>query len=114
MADWDALSDSVKKIVPAPWTFTQGSAANPLDLIQSEIWKVNKNIDFNIPIDDPNAKLGIRVDVVEFDDSSANDQFEENLWEGKINELSGNDKISLVCRHDASRVTFNFKIEAIF
>jgi len=114
LAGWDELADSAKKIMPAPWTFTEGSAANPLDLTQSEIWKVNKHIDFNIPVDDPNAELAIRVDVVEFDDSTANDQFAENFWKRKISELSGNEKVSLVCRHEASRVTFNFKIEAIF
>lgn len=114
LATWDELPENAKKIAPAPWTFTEGSKDNPLELNQSEFWNVNKYIDFDIPANDPEAKIGIRVDVREYDSTSADDNFEENLWTKKINELSGNEKISLVCRHDASRIEFKFKIQPIY
>lgn len=114
LAEWDELPQSVKKIAPAPWTFTEGSKNNPLELAQSELWKVNKSIDFNVPINDPEAKIAIRVDLTEYDSTSADDNFEENLWSAKISELSDKEEVSLMCRHEASRIEFKFKIQAIY
>lgn len=114
LAAWDDLPDGIQKITPAPWTFTEGSEDNPLELSQSESWNVNRSVDFEIPVNDPDAKIGIRVDVREYDSTSADDLFAENLWSKKVSELSGNEEISLVCRHDASRVEFRFEIEPIY
>jgi thiol-activated cytolysin len=113
LTTWEDLPDKSKKIVPAPWTFTEGSSENPLELIQSGTWTVNKHLDFNIPLDDPNAKIGIRVDVREFDDFD-DDQFAENAWQGKVSELSDKETVLLISRHEASRVTFKFIVEAIY
>lgn len=114
LANWDEFSEAVKKITPAPWTFAEGNADNPLELSQGNSWDVNKDIEFDIPIDDPEAKIGIRVDVKEYDSTSADDEFAENLWSKKVTELSGNEDVILVCRHDASRVEFKFKIQPIY
>jgi hypothetical protein len=111
--DWEKLPDSVKQLKPKPWTFTEGSASNPLELEGGAGWEVNKQVEFGIPKNDDQAKIGIRVDVVEFDDFD-NDQFEDSLWEKKIAELSDLTPISLVSRHEGSRVTFLFTIEPIY
>lgn len=111
---WDAQPEAVKKIVPKPWTFTVGSEGNPLELAEGHFWNVNKRIEFNIPREDANAKLAIRTDVVEFDSSSANDHFEDNIWERKISELADANAVTLVCRHDASRITFMLNVEPLY
>jgi hypothetical protein len=112
--NWEKLPKATRGLVPKPWTFTVGSSANPLELREGANWNVNKHIDFKIPLDDQNAKIAIRVDVLEFDDSSANDHFVDNVWESKISELSDLTHVNLIARHDASRITFILTIEPIF
>jgi thiol-activated cytolysin len=111
---WVDSPAAAQKIVPKPWTFTEGSSANPLELQEGAAWNVNKRIDFNVPLQDANAKIAIRVDVVEFDDTSGDDHFVENYWESKITELSDVTHVNLVSRHEGSRITFMLTVEAIY
>jgi thiol-activated cytolysin len=113
LSAWDAIPSASRTAIPAPWTFTAGNSENPLELTQSEVWEVNKHLDFNIPLDDPEAKIAIRVDVREFDDFD-DDHFADNTWQSKITELSDNETVTLVSRHEGSRITFKFKVEAIY
>ncbi|PKA84455.1 hypothetical protein ATE92_2645 [Ulvibacter sp. MAR_2010_11] len=113
IANWENIPKALRSTVPKPWTFTEGSSQNPLELKEGEPWSVNKQIDFNVPLNDPNAKIGIRVDVVEFDDFD-DDNFQDNLWESKINDLSDLTSVNLVSRHEGSRVTFMFRVIPIF
>ena len=106
---------AIQGIKSRPWTFTEGTAANPLELSQSEVWSPNKNTTFNIPADDDNAKIAIRVDVLEFDDVlSANDNFADQTWERKITELSDMEEVILTTRHEGSRITFVLYIEPVY
>jgi hypothetical protein len=113
IAVWEKLPESSKAITPKPWTFIEGSASNPLDLKEGENWEVNKHVLFKVPEKDNHAKLAIRVDVLEFDDFD-NDNFQDNYWEGKIADLSDHTPVSLVSRHEGSRVTFLFVVEPIY
>jgi hypothetical protein len=113
IGEWEKLPAAARKVAPKPWTFTVGSESNPLDLKAGEGWEANKHIEFKVPMNDNNAKIGIRVDVVEYDDFE-NDNFADNLWEKKITELSDMTPISLVARHEGSRITFLFTIEPIY
>lgn len=108
--EWEKLNSN---IIPKPWTFTEGSENNPLELKEGGHWEPGKSIVFSVPLSDANAKLAIRADVVEFDDFN-NDQFEDQVWEKKITELSDMEKVILTCRHEASRIKFIFSIEPIY
>lgn len=113
IANWENIPKELRSAVPKPWTFTEGSSQNPLELGEGEAWDVNKQIDFNVPLNDNNAKIGIRVDVLEFDDFN-DDDFKDNLWESKINDLSDITPVNLVSRHDGSRITFMFRVVPVY
>lgn len=114
VVEYNKLSKAQKGVMPAPWTFIEGSKNNPLELTEGGTWDPEKSITFKIPKDDKKAKIAIRADVVEFDDSSANDHFADKIWEKKIVELSDNEEVILTCRHEASRIDFYIQIVPVY
>ena len=87
---------------------------NPIELSEGAYEEVDKSIIFNIPKNDDNARLAIRADLIEIDDSSSNDDFGDKLWERKISELSGSEDIKLTCHHEDSRIQFSLKVQPVY
>jgi thiol-activated cytolysin len=114
VVEYNKLSKIQRGPIPPPWTFIEGSKNNPLELKEGGSWDPGRSITFKIPKDDKKAKIAIRADVVEYDDSSDNDQFADKIWEKKIVELSDVEDIILTCRHDASRIDFFIRIEPVY
>jgi len=113
LAEWEKLPKHAKKLVAPPWTFTKGTGNNPLELKEGESWKANKVIEFELPKDDKNAKIAIRVDAVEYDDFD-NDKYDENTWQKKISEITTVTPVVLVTNEGAGRVTFILQVEPIY
>ena len=114
LLDWEKLDNAVKQLTPRPWTFTIGSVQNPIELSEGALEKVDKSITFNIPKNDDNARLAIRADLIEIDDTSGNDDFGDKLWERRVSELSGGENVELTCHHEDSRIRFSLKVQPVF
>ena len=109
---WYKTPEAVRKLMPESWSFSKGTENNPLVIRnrKTEKFENRYSMDFEIPWDDDNAKIAIRADVTEFDDTSANDQYMSDLSEIKIKDLSDATDIVLTCREDESRIKFKFTI----
>lgn len=117
--EWEKLPAVSHKIIPKPWTFTEGSENNQLELIQGKGWTANKWVEFKIPSKETKAKFGIRVDAVEFDTnfnpiflttSTTKDFYEDNLWEANASDIKKSKPVDIVIREEAGRLTFKFTV----
>jgi hypothetical protein len=117
--EWEKLGSAAHKIVPKPWTFTEGSEKNPLELKARRGWTANKWVEFQIPVKETKAKFGIRVDAVEFDTSfnpvflttsTTMDYYEDNLWEANVADIKIFKPVEIVIREEAARLTFKFMV----
>jgi len=112
--EWEKLPKPSHKIIPKPWTFIEGTFDSQLELKQGEAWIENKKIDFSIPANDKDAKIGIRVDAIEFDgytkDAPDHDNFDDNTWDSRVSEISKITPVKIVIREEEARLTFFFTI----
>jgi hypothetical protein len=117
--EWEKLPSAAHQIVPKPWTFTEGSEKNPLELQDGKGWTANKWVEFKIPSKETKAKFGIRVDACEFDTSfnpiflttsTTKDFYEDNLWDANISDIKKSKPVDIVIREEAARLTFKFTI----
>ena len=94
-----------------PWTFTRGSEEQPIHLTAMQKRDMSTHhVTFKLPANDPRARIGIRADVIEYDDFS-NDDFTDDTVELTLAEIGAGKSVRLVCTHDASRIDFTFRIE---
>lgn len=107
---------ATKNLVPMPWTFTDGNRQHPVVFRKGTIVEYENKwrLSFPIPVGDSRARLGIRVDVLEYDDTSADDDFKDDTVEFKLAEVTGARNVSLRCTHDNSRIRFDFLIEPLY
>ena len=103
-----------------PWTFAKGSEDNPIHMKganessgMGDVYKFNKTITFPFDPNDANAKIGIRADVLEYDDD-ANDNFTDDLFEIKISQITDAEEVVLTCNHDDSRIDFYFRVFPVY
>ncbi len=117
--EWEKLPSASHQIIPKPWTFTEGSENNPLELEHGKGWTANKWVEFKISSKDTKAKFGIRVDAVEFDTSfnpifltetTTFDHYEDNLWDANVCDFKKSTPVDIVIREEAARLTFKFTI----
>ena len=100
--------------LPVPWTFTKGTRKHPLQLSTGEVRNIGQRIIFKVDKKDKNAKLGIRADILEYDSTSADDDFADDLKNLKFSEIGDSQKLKLVCDHEGSRIEFNLVISLVF
>ena len=114
--EWEKLTNAAHQIIPKPWTFTEGSEKNPLELQAGKGWTADKWVEFKIPTKDSKAKFGIRVDGCEFDtsfnpifltSSTTLDLYEDNLWEANVGDIKKTKPVDIVIREAAARLTFH-------
>ncbi len=119
IVEWEKLPKSSHKIIPKPWTFTEGSENNPLELEHGKGWTANKWVEFKIPTKETKAKFGIRVDACEFDTTfnpvflttkTTKDYYEDNLWEANVIDINKSKPVDIVIREEAARLTFKFTV----
>ena len=117
--EWEKLPSEAHKIVPKPWTFTEGSEKNPLELAENKGWTANKWVEFKIPAKETKAKFGVRVDAVEFDTSfnpvflttsTTKDYYEDNHWDAYVSDIKKSQTFDVVIREAAARLTFKFTV----
>ena len=108
------MPESLRKSMRTPVTFGFGSEKHQIYLKQGEIYNVEKSILFNIPIDDPNAKLQFSASAIEYDDTSKNDYYDTPFREVKIKDISESLEIKLLARDEAAKLTFCFTIQPVY
>lgn len=99
---------------PIPWTFAKGSEDHPLQLGQNEIREIDQRIIFRVDKSDKAAKVGLRADVLEYDSTSANDDFADDVKSFKFSEIGDVKKVKLICDHEGSRIAFNLEIRPVY
>jgi hypothetical protein len=110
----DAANKKTGFKAPVPWTFRKGSEKNPLQLSTGEMREIGQRIVFKVDKKDKNAKLGIRADVVEYDSTSADDHFADDVKDLKFSEVGDSKKLNLVCDHEGSRIEFNVEVRPLY
>lgn len=96
-----------------PWTFVRGSEEQPIHLTGADPRDMSTHhMTFAFPATDARARIGIRADVLEYDDFD-NDDFTDDTVELSLAEVGAGKTVTLVCTHDASRIDFTFRIDPI-
>ena len=99
---------------PIPWTFTKGTRQHPLQLGFKETREIDQRIIFKVPKSDLNARVGIRADVLEYDSTSADDDFADDHKSYKFSETGNKKEVKLVCDHEGSRIEFHLEIRPVY
>jgi thiol-activated cytolysin len=97
-----------------PWTFIEGSEEHDIPLDTNESRSFHHSLTFPIPTDDTGAKFAIRADVLEFDDTSDNDDFADQAKAFTVAEVGDGRDVTLLSTDDDSRIEFKFRIEPVF
>jgi hypothetical protein len=99
--------------LPVPWTFTRGTKSNPIQLNTGETREINQRITFKVSKDDKNAKLGIRTDVLEYDDFN-DDHFTDDVRNLRFSEIIDGQELRMICTHERSRIRFNITVRPVY
>lgn len=104
------LMNQVEQKISNPfWTFIKGSESAPLVLKENRYVSVNKSISFPMKESNPINKIAFRVDILEYD-VGPNDNFDDDTFSLKPNEVDPNQTYSATCRHDESEIDFIFRV----
>lgn len=99
---------------PVPWTFKKGSKKNPLQLSTGEMREIGQKVVFKVDRKDKNARFGIRADVLEYDSTSADDNFADDVKDMKFSEVGDSKNLTLVCDHEGSRIEFMVEVRPVY
>jgi hypothetical protein len=99
---------------PAPWSFIVGNEEHDIPLNTGESRRVDRSMTFALPNGDQRAKFAIRADVLEFDDTSDNDDFTDDVRTLTVAEVGAGKDLMLLCTHEDSRIEFNFQIQPVY
>lgn len=116
MLDAAAMEKKTGLDLPDRWTFVEGNSNNPVLLDHKTPQRdfSHRHLTFKIPAGDKKAKIGIRADVVEFDDIDANDQFSDEAKSYTIGDVGAGKMVKLLSTDGGSRIEFGFYIEPIY
>ncbi|HEX4896224.1 MAG TPA: thiol-activated cytolysin family protein [Solimonas sp.] len=109
-------SKQTNGLIGTSWTFVEGSSNQPIPLDMEHPRRdfSHRHLTFKIPAGDKNAKIGIRADVVEFDDIDGDDHFADEAKTFTIAEVGSGKNVKLLCTDGGSRIEFGFRIEPIY
>lgn len=109
----DQMNKKTGLKLPVPWTFTRGTKNNPIQLEKTETREINQRVTFKVSKDDKNAKLGIRADVLEYDDFS-DDHFTDDVRNLRFSEIIDGEELKLICTDGKSRIRFNITVRPVY
>jgi hypothetical protein len=99
---------------PVPWTLKKGSKKNPLQLSSGEMREIGQKVIFKVDRKDKNARFGVRADILEYDSTSADDNFADDVKDMKFSEVGDSKKLTLVCDHEGSRIEFHVEVRPLY
>lgn len=91
-----------------PWTFVRGSESAPRYLAEGDREEPQMKLVFKVPKDDPNVKIKLTADILEYDDFN-DDQFTSDFSEFTLASLPGK-PITLTAKHEGSKIAFEFVV----